>query len=321
MTLSKKTYEPVACLLCGGSETELLESTGQFGWDTYVSICKNCGLVFLNPRWTKEDYANFYATEYDQYYRFNESEATEKEQRKAKAVWRRLSHHASRSFTTALDIGCGLGWNLHYLRQQSPGLAIAGIEPSDICADHFVKKIGGELIARDVDSDWHLANQERFDLIVFRHVLEHLLDPIAALKKVSQALSPEGLLYIAVPDMMHPDGSLQDFWYRCVHTYYYSRTTLSRLAAQAGLVPVVVREENSELWAIFEKGDAAQAAAPVSVYQEQLEAVHAYQRKRWLRSMILRLKPRRVSALIPKPVKNLIPKDLKVRFRNLVYRH
>ena len=100
-------------------------------------------------------------------------------------------------------------------------------------------------------------------MIIFRHVLEHLLDPVAALEKVAQTLSAQGVLYIAVPDMMHPDGSLSDFWYRCVHTYYYSKPTLRRIAARAGLQPVAIQEESSELWAIFRKGQAAVEPAPV----------------------------------------------------------
>ncbi len=319
--LSEKHYEPVDCVLCGKSETRLIARKGQFGWPTYVSICTNCGLVFLNPRWTKEDYNTFYATEYDQYYRFDENEAADKELRKAKIVWERLEKYAPRQRHSALDIGCGLGWCLHYISEQAPGLAIAGIEPSDICADHFVNQIGGELVARDVDSDWHLEQRGRFDLITFRHVLEHLMDPVAVLKKVSQVMSPNGVLYIAVPDMLHPDGSLADFWYRCVHTFYYSKTTLTRIAAQAGLAPVAIKEENSELWAIFKKDESTPQPQAVSVYKEQMAALSQYKRSRLLRGVLLRFSPRKISRLVPEPVKNLVPDNFKKKFRYLVYRH
>jgi len=321
MVISQKTYEPVQCVLCGQSKTRLVADKGQFGWPTYVSICNNCGLVFLDPRWTKDDYNYFYASEYDQYYRFDEDKATEKEQRKAKVVWERLVRYTPAQFRSALDIGCGLGWCLHTIQQESPTTAIAGIEPSDYCSDHFVNQIGGELIARDVDSHWQLSNQERFDLIIFRHVLEHLLDPVAVLEKVAQAMSAQGVLYIAVPDMMHPDGSLSDFWYRCVHTYYYSKGTLARIAARAGLQPVVIQEENSELWAIFRKDQPAEETETVSVYRQQLAALSQYRRKRLVRNGLLFFSPRRISQRVPKSIKKLVPQSLRARFRNLVYRH
>jgi SAM-dependent methyltransferase len=321
MALSEKTFEAVACRLCGPSKTQLLARKGQFGWPTFVSICTNCGLVFLNPRWTKADYDLFYAQEYDQFYRYDEAEAAAKEQRKARLVWQRLSQVAQQPFQAALDIGCGLGWNLHHLGQQIPGLRIAGIEPSNACAEHFVNRIGGELIARDVDSDWQLANQARFDLITFRHVLEHLMDPLAALLKVSQALAPAGLLYIAVPDMLHPDGSLAEYWFRCVHTYYFSQTTLARLAARAGLRPLVLREEASELWGIFQHGNELPEPEAPSVYHAQMRSFNQYRRRRLARSLILLLSPRRLSRLVPKSAKQLIPVDWKKKFRHLVYRH
>ena len=352
--LSPKTYQPVACILCGSTATRPVAHKGMFGWDTHVSICPNDGLVFLNPRWTKNDYDLFYATEYDLFYRFDESQAAEKEQRKAAVVWERLKTHSgvgswpavqttasvqntatvqttaalettAAANKTALDIGCGLGWNLHNLRQNIPGLEIYAIEPSDVCADHFTSKIGGVLIARDVDSDWEQANLDRFNIIVFRHVLEHLMNPLETLKKVRQALAEDGYLYIAVPDMLHPDGSLEDFWYRCVHTYYYSRVTLERIAALAGLQAVTIQEQNAELWAIFRKAGGAaitQTEEPwPNIYQEQLSVIHSYQRQRKLRSILLRLSPRTISSRMPKSLKGLIPERWKARFRQLVYRH
>jgi 2-polyprenyl-3-methyl-5-hydroxy-6-metoxy-1,4-benzoquinol methylase len=315
-TLSPKTYQPVACILCGSTETQAVARKGMFGWETYVSICPHDGLVFLNPRWTKADY----------------------DQRKGRIVWERLKAQAGETAFSAtpdgetrlaaLDIGCGLGWNLHNLAQNIPGLEIYGIEPSDVCSEHFTKKLGGSLIARDVDSSWEQDYLDRFNVIVFRHVLEHLMNPVETLKKVNQALAPDGFLYIAVPDMLHPDGSLENFWYRCVHTYYYSKVTLERIAALAGLKPITIQEQNAELWAIFQKASPADKASEQSirtdwpnVFEEQLAVIHSYQRQRRLRSLLLRLSPKTLSSRMPRSLKGLIPARWKARFRHLVYRH
>lgn len=319
--ITPKEYEEVACALCGALDSKLLAKEGQFGWPTYVSVCRQCGLVYLNPRWTKDGYLTFYANEYDHFYRFDEDKATEKELRKTKIVWERMQNHTNHKISSVLDIGCGLGWSLHYLSQQIPGLSIAGIEPSDYCVDHLLNQIGGELVGRDVDSDWHISNQNRFDLIIFRHVLEHLLDPLEALEKVYQALSPSGIVYIGVPDMMHPDGPLADFWFRCVHTYYYSSDTLRSLALRVGLVPITIQSESSELWAIFKKGEAQQGPVSATVYRRQVDVLNQYKRKRRLREFILFFSPRKLSRLVPKTIKDRIPQSYKDKFRHLVYRH
>jgi hypothetical protein len=121
--------------------------------------------------------------------------------------------------------------------------------------------------------------------------------------------------------MMHPDGSLANFWYRCVHTYYYSEVTLTRIAALAGLEPLVIRSESSELWGIFRKAEGAQNQPAKNVYRAQMRALRGYKRVRLARRSLLAFSPRRLSSLIPKPFKELLPQDLKKKFRNLVYRH
>ena len=41
-------------------------------------------------------------------------------------------------------------------------------------------------------------------------------------------------LYIAVPDMMNPTGSLKFDWFRTVHTYYFNKETLFFIMNKAG---------------------------------------------------------------------------------------
>ncbi len=62
-------FEFIACPICGGMDLKLLSKKGQFGLDCYVSICKNDGLVFLSPRWTKNRYEYYYKYKYYYDYR------------------------------------------------------------------------------------------------------------------------------------------------------------------------------------------------------------------------------------------------------------
>ena len=319
--LAEKQFEPVECILCGPSETRLIASTGQFGWPVYVSICKNCGLVFLNPRWTRDGYDQFYETEYEKFYRFNEAEAKTTEQVKARTVWNRILQYAPQEYRSVLDIGAGLGWGLHHIASNVSGIRLAGIEPSNYCAEHLVNQIGAELIGRDVDSDWYQNIDSPFDLVIMRMVLEHLMNPIESLKKVRQAIAPGGKLYIAVPDMMEPEGPLNEYWFRSVHTYYYSKATLTSIAARAGFKPVIVRSDNSELWGIFEPADVPVPAPLPAVYQQQMKALNRYKRKRFFRQLLKTAGLDKISRFIPRSIKGLFPKNLKQKFRELVYRH
>lgn len=321
MTLAPKVFESISCAVCGGTHSEPISSTGQFGWETHVSICPTCGFVYLNPRWRKADYDYFYTVEYDQFYREDSQMEMEKEKRKAQTVWKRLEAHTPHQFEAALDIGCGFGWVLDTIARHQNGMLKAGIEPSDTCVAYFTDNIGGELVARDVDSDWHLDQQGRFDLVVMRHVIEHLLDPLHSLEKIQSVLNEDGVLYIGCPDMLEPSGSLEKFWFRNVHTNYFSAVTLERLAARAGLEPVVIQSEDAELWAIFR-----QARGPIgkdwpSVYDKQMQVLRDYRRKRQVRRVVRAFNPAALSRLVPGFVKDLFPEDFKRKFRNLIYRH
>ena len=86
-----------------------------------------------------------------------------------------------------------------------------------------------------------------------RHVLEHLLNPLKALKKVESVLVDNGKIYIAVPNMSKPKGKLKKYWFRIVHVSYFSINSLIILTQKAGLKPLEINEIDSELYGIFIK--------------------------------------------------------------------
>ena len=67
------------------------------------------------------------------------------------------------------------------------------------------------------------------DLIILRHVLEHIDEPIVELKQLSSHLSENGQLFIEVPGVVQKIPSLQN-----VHYHYFSETTLISVLGQAG---------------------------------------------------------------------------------------
>ena len=263
----------VTCHICNNSSSQKRIATrGQFGLPTYVSICQGCGLVFLSPRWSEKCYLDFYNNEYDKYYR-SDIYSEQKQlslKKKAKQITERLesSTYLIPTHLSILDVGCGSGLILDYLQQRYSKSEIYGIEASQKCCNYFQEHINGQLIAKDVNSNWHLHHKDRFDLIVMRHTLEHFLDPISILKKVTYALKPKGFIYIAVPDMLNPKIPLLDYWFRIVHIYYFSLETLERTAALAGLYPVSTGSEGHEVWGLFQKGDNHRKFK--SVYKRQL---------------------------------------------------
>lgn len=276
-------WEEVPCHLCGTRKkprplfhqgTPLVN--GQFGYAVHPAVC-SCGLVYLSPRWSREDYRIFCRYYYDGYYRLEEKPDYGKAgvTEFMKTVWERIRKHIKNA-KNILDVGCGYGYGLKFLKERLPGSSIFGIESSPRCRRSMKSKaVGATLVASDFDSDWAGKWEHSFDLIIMRHVVEHMLFPLESLKKLHRVLNTGGMIYISTPDMMSPRIELRDYehwweyWFRPVHPYYYSQETLSRTLEKAGLYAHDAGREDAEIWGLFSpvKKSRAQEAG---IYARQM---------------------------------------------------
>jgi SAM-dependent methyltransferase len=271
-------FESVVCPLCGASDGLPVCDTGQFGLPCHVTICPRDGLVFLNPRWTRERLQHFYRVEYDHYYR-PEVLGAESDESKFRTIRTICDRLASTGVLTrarsVVDVGAGMGWSLEWIRRHYPGVhERCAIESSAHCIAHIRDQLGAHVLASDLDEPW---SRTGFDLVLMRHVLEHTLDPVRSLRQVAQHLEPDGLLYLAVPDMLHPyQQDLRISWFRTVHTFYFSAATLQGIAALAGLVCEQVHPAGHEIWGVFRRDEAAARQLRVpSVFTQQAAVLGA----------------------------------------------
>ncbi len=106
---------------------------------------------------------------------------------------------ADRPVNCIADIGARRGEYLHEISADSPDARRVAIELVDDYQKELIK-IGAEVIIGDIEgcSSMHFDA----DLIIFRHILEHLDDPATALKSLANKLSPTGIIYIDVPNAL-----------------------------------------------------------------------------------------------------------------------
>jgi SAM-dependent methyltransferase len=92
-----------------------------------------------------------------------------------------------------LDVGCGLGWLLSAL---DGGWSRHGVEVSTFAArhagDHAEMFVGSLLDYRSPPGS--------FDVIIMHHVIEHMVDPEANIRKIKDLLRPGGWLILGTPD-------------------------------------------------------------------------------------------------------------------------
>ncbi|MCB0739447.1 MAG: class I SAM-dependent methyltransferase, partial [Bacteroidetes bacterium] len=161
----------------------------------------------------------------------------------AEAVLRRITQHKPEHKVKAiLDIGAADGKNLSFYRDKAYSTANCyAIEPSENCKSQIIDK-NLIFLSSDVNDNWEERLSEKFDLVVMRHVLEHFLEPQIVLRKIHEALSEQGLLYIAVPNSLNPRGSISSFYFRAAHTFYFNFHSLSKLLLSNGFKIGLIQE-------------------------------------------------------------------------------
>jgi ubiquinone/menaquinone biosynthesis C-methylase UbiE/acyl carrier protein len=90
---------------------------------------------------------------------------------------------------TLLDCGCGSGYVLQKLQNVFPGMQCTGIEidePLVALAKKTLTENGSQILQRPITALG--LPDESFDFVISRLVLEHLPDPLAALKEVLRVL-------------------------------------------------------------------------------------------------------------------------------------
>ncbi len=100
---------------------------------------------------------------------------------------------AGRGRPRMLDVGCAHGWFLEAGRED---FELTGIEPDGRVADAAVKR--GLPVRKGFFPDV-LAENERFDVIVFNDVLEHIPDIGSALDACRRHLEPNGWVVVNAP--------------------------------------------------------------------------------------------------------------------------
>lgn len=148
-----------------------------------------------------------------------------------------LEAHVDRVDPTILDGGAGYGHTLHALGRRYPGSVRIASELSRVCVRHL-QAVGVEVVAEPLEAAL-LRFAGRLDVVVLSHVLEHLLDPLQALRRAHRALTPGGFLFVEVPNIPREvlAGYGDHIWiprHDEPHLTFYSVRTLTDLITAAG---------------------------------------------------------------------------------------
>jgi len=205
-----------------------------------VVACAHCGLIYQDPILDDDAMRLLYQRWVDQ------DASLRKKQDAGAGLFRQYAGQMQTLLkifdgpprqTRVLDFG--MGWGYWSRMAQAHGLAVTGFELSEERRRH-AQSMGIDVITELP------PRGEHFDIIYANQVFEHLPEPLATLRQLRDLLTPRGLIYIRVPDGRGVAHTLKrhgwspglDAVHPLEHINCFTRASLIRLAAEAGLKPV-----------------------------------------------------------------------------------
>lgn len=126
---------------------------------------------------------------------------SDKEQYYFQSQRKEMTSFIPESAQALLEIGCGAGAFASHLKTQR-SIVVTGIEPQR-SAFELASRTLDSVLNLDVDAGIAQLQGQQFDCIVFNDVLEHLVDPWDALKKVRDLLAPGGCVVASIPNIRY----------------------------------------------------------------------------------------------------------------------
>lgn len=152
-----------------------------------------------------------------------------------------------------LEIGCGAGATLGWLRQSGRATHTVGVEIAPEAANNARPNVD-EVHCLDFERDTSPLSGEVFDLILCLDVLEHMVDPWTAVDRLArQHLVSGGTLVVSLPNVRHhsvvlpllfrgrwqyEDAGLLDR----THLRFFTRGTAAALLSNQQLMPPVFHD-------------------------------------------------------------------------------
>jgi len=242
-----------SCDICENNNFELLSKKVQFNMPYKVVICKNCGLVQINPKPEISELNNFYINEYDKYYSTPSNIDNDKFKDRGIKIGDFFKEYLKNDINL-LEIGSGGGGNLIGLSEKSNSKNISAIEPNEQNVVSL-RSLGINIIGDFYDTKKY--DLQDIELVLISHVLEHFYSPKRVLNKLHKETSDSVKVIILVPSIKNYKRyiPLHKYWFRVVHLFYFNLEIMKNLLKITGWKIIKSYDKDGELGLIVEKSN------------------------------------------------------------------
>lgn len=236
---------PYTCPSCGTAASEINYLFSYQDKSSSIYYCSTCTLEFLRPLALAQVHERQMES-VDDAELFNNGlfQSLHKKLIVAPEI-SRVQKLLGRTDFSMLDVGCGTGWISRIWADA--GARVTGLEPSAARAT-VARERGIRVMSCYAEE---LDDNERYDLIVIRHVVEHLEDPKAILRSFVSRLNPDGLLLVVVPNIDCIGRKIFDAdwtWVLPWHCNFFNPRSLTHLLEESGFSVAKSWQTPSPLW-------------------------------------------------------------------------
>lgn len=199
------------------------------------SLCRDCNLIFQNPRLSDKDLDLYYSRGYYRSVLSRPIKKADGDELSRARIDEAIINEQIGKVSAHLDVGCSRG----YLLDLVSAKVGVGVESN----------IGYVRVkSAKVYTSLEKVPRKLFDLVTAIHVLEHLPYPHDFLEKIVKFVKNGGHVVVEVPTWKSPGGSL-----RLAHLYHFEPDVLRSMCRQVGL-KVIHTEFTPHLLLICKKG-------------------------------------------------------------------
>lgn len=228
------------CPLCGSGTIERRFRIERYRPAFTVDRCESCGFMFMNPRLNDSALRALYGEDYytgkAEYSYHDEREA----ERYSAHVWNKrievLRRHVPGG--NLLDVGSSFGG---LLKAAAHHYTPHGIEISDYAGGHSRSLLGNAIHIGTLAD--HPFKNDFFSAITMIELIEHLPDPLFAIRECHRLLRKGGVLLIQTANMAGLQAKLQGSKYAYFmpgHLSYFSKRNLAGALTKAGFSRIKV---------------------------------------------------------------------------------
>lgn len=268
--------------LCGCEAADLVATYDRFRVQQPIVLCRACGMLRCDPRMADSTIEEFYSSDlYRQLYNSSTVLPQTPEKFLARAAINRrrfdtITKTLGELPASVAEIGCGAGWNLWEFHQQ--GSQVVGCDYSRELTE------AGRSMGMDIrQGPVSTLGEQTFDVIILSHVVEHMPDPLGEIRKILRHLTPQGHLFIEVPDARDFClGALQS-----AHLWYFTPSHLAHLMASLGFSVHHQESYGGVHFSLLMKADSTPAYPDLSgERRKMLSIIAAFERRQRLISAL-----------------------------------